>query len=273
MIPCREPLVWLPCTEYTVAIANRQQGRYSNRPMNTKEVVLITGGAKRLGREIALYLAMSGYRIIVHCNQSTEQAKILVDELVAQGCEAFSIQGDLSKTEHIPQLFSQALQAFGQVDHLINNASLFPSETMDETDFALFEQVMAVHSTAPFFLAKELYQHLKARSAKGSVINMLDTKLSSPTASRPAYYCAKGSLAYQTKALAVALGPILRVNAVSPGLVLSNGDDAYFAKVAQQIALKKTGSALDICQAVSYLLEASFVTGMELCVDGGQRLL
>lgn len=241
--------------------------------MNTKEVVLITGGAKRLGRALALALAASGYRIVIHCNESVEQAKRLVEELAVQGFDSAYIQGDLSKTDTLEPLFSQAVQVFGQVDHLINNASLFPSRTMDETDLALFEQVMAVHSTAPFFLTKELYRHLKARASRGSVVNMLDTKLSSPAASRPAYYCAKGSLAYQTKALAVALGPTLRVNAVSPGLVLSNGEDAYFAKIRQQLALKATGSARDICQAVSYLLEASFVTGIELCVDGGQRLL
>lgn len=241
--------------------------------MNSKEVVLITGGAKRLGRAMALSLAASGYRVVIHCNESVEQAEKLVQELTLQGFDSAYVQGDLSNPGALASLFSQAVQAFGQVDHLINNASLFPARTMDETDLALFEQVMAVHSTAPFFLSRELYLHLKVRAAKGSVINMLDAKLTSPTASRPAYYCAKGALAYQTKALAAALGPTLRVNAVSPGLVLSNGDDAYFTKMQNQLPLKTTGKTDDICQAVSYLLGSSFVTGTELCVDGGQRLL
>jgi len=197
----------------------------------------------------------------------------MVEELALQGLESAYIQGDLCRQGSLDSLFGQAVQAFGRVDHLIHNASVFPSRTMDETDFALFEQVMNVHSTAPFFLTKALYLHLKARSAKGSVVNMLDAKLSSPTASRPAYYCAKGALAYQTKALAAALGPTLRVNAVSPGLVLSNGDDAYFATMQQHLPLKATGTVDDVCQAVSYLLCSSFVTGMDLCVDGGQRLL
>lgn len=241
--------------------------------MSNKDVVLITGGAKRLGRALALSLAASGYRVVIHCNESVKEAQYVVEELALQGFESAYVQGDLRHQVHLDHLFSQAVQAFGQVDHLINNASLFPSRTMDETDFALFEQVMAVHSSAPFFLTKALYHHLKARSAKGSVVNMLDAKLSSPTASRPAYYCAKGALAYQTKALAAALGPTLRVNAVSPGLVLSNGDDAYFAKMQQQLPLKSTGTVDDVCQAVSYLLRSSFVTGVDLCVDGGQRLL
>ena len=132
---------------------------------------------------------------------------------------------------------------------------------------------MAVHNTAPFFLSKPSHASAFPLCKRDSVTNILDTKLSSPTASRPAYYCAKGALSAQTKPLAVALGPVVRVNAISPGAVLSNGEDGYFRKMAELLPLRSTGSAQDICEAVSYLLGASFVTGVDLPVDGGQRLL
>lgn len=237
------------------------------------QVVLISGGAKRVGRALAVHLAHQGYRVVVHCHTSEREARQLQADLEAEGLALKVVQGDLSLPSHLEALFGSAVSAFGQVDHLINNASFFPAQTMEETSLASFESLMAVHNTAPFFLSKSLYSHLLSRSAKGSVTNILDTKLSSPTASRPAYYCAKGALSAQTKVLAVALGPTVRVNAVSPGPVMSNGEEAYFRKMAELLPLRSTGSAQDICEAVSYLLGASFVTGVDLQVDGGQHLL
>lgn len=234
--------------------------------METKQVVLITGGAKRLGLAMAQHLLGEGYRVVIHCNKSCSEAKALGDD-----CGI--VQANLTNREELQTLFLKAVACFGQVDHLINNASVFPSSPIEETTFELWDELMALHNTAPFFLSKALYLHLIERGATGSVVNMVDTKIEAPTASRSAYYISKGALLAQTKTLAVALGPTLRVNAISPGAVLSNGDDAYFARMAERLPLKHTGSALDIVQAVAYLLRAVFVTGMELAVDGGQRLL
>jgi NAD(P)-dependent dehydrogenase (short-subunit alcohol dehydrogenase family) len=237
--------------------------------MMERPVVLITGGAKRIGRALVLHLAKQGYRMVVQYHTSTAEA----EELCSLGYDLKLVQADLRQSELLEDFFTRACSLYGRIDHVINNASVFPSVSLEQTDLQVFEQAMAVHSTAPFFLSKQLYLHVKQRGGTGSIINVLDTKLSSPTSSRPAYYCSKGALAMQTKALAVALAPMIRVNAISPGPVLSNGDDAYFSKMEQTLPLRRTGSALDICKAVSYLLEASFVTGTELCVDGGQRLL
>lgn len=241
--------------------------------MTEGQVVLISGGAKRIGRALAVHLAHQGFRVVVHYHTSEQEARQLQTELESEGLSLKLVRGDLASSSELHLLFNRAVAAFGQVDHLINNASFFPTQTMEETDLVSFEQLMAVHNTAPFFLSQALYTHLLSRSAKGSVTNILDTKLSSPTASRPAYYCAKGALSAQSKALAVALGPVVRVNAISPGAVLSNGEDGYFRKMAELLPLRSTGSAQAICEAVSYLLGASFVTGVDLPVDGGQRLL
>jgi NAD(P)-dependent dehydrogenase (short-subunit alcohol dehydrogenase family) len=241
--------------------------------MNEGQVVLISGGAKRIGRALAVHLAHQGFRVVVHYHTSESEARQLQAEFEAEGLALKLVRGDLSVSSQLDSLFRTAISAYGQVDHLINNASFFPSQTIEDTDLLSFENLMAVHNTAPFFLSKALYTHLLSRSAKGSVINILDTKLSSPTASRPAYYCAKGALSAQTKALAVALGPVVRVNAISPGPILSNGEETYFRKMEELLPTRATGSVQDICEAVSYLLGASFVTGVDLPVDGGQRLL
>jgi pteridine reductase len=234
--------------------------------METKQVVLITGGAKRLGLAMAQHLLGEGYRVVIHCNMSCSEAKALGDD-------GRIVQANLTNREELQTIFSKAVDCFGRVDHLINNASVFPSLSIEETTYALWDEVMALHNTAPFFLSRALYLHLRERGATGSVVNMVDTKIEAPTASRSAYYISKGALLAQTKTLAVSLGPTLRVNAISPGAVLNGGDDAYFAKMAERLPLKHTGSAPDIVQAVGYLLRATFVTGVELAVDGGQRLL
>lgn len=107
----------------------------------------------------------------------------------------------------------------------------------------------------------------------GAVVNITDTQLACPPASRPSYYLSKAALAQETVILAKTLAPYIRVNAVAPGLVLSNGEEGYFSKMEKILPLKKCGSPSDICEAVSYLLSASFVTGITIPVDGGHHLL
>ncbi len=223
--------------------------------MGMKQVVLITGGAKRLGFAMAQHLLSEGYRVVIHCNTSCNNEKDLGDN-----CR--TVQGDLTRREELQTIFERAVDCFGQVDHLINNASVFPSAPIESTTFALWDEVMAIHNTAPFFLSKALYLHVTERGATGSVINMVDTKIESPTASRPAYYISKGALLAQTKTLAVSLAPTLRVNAISPGAVLSNGDDAYFVKMAERLPLKHRGPLLILCRQQP-------ICSCFLCLSGG----
>jgi NAD(P)-dependent dehydrogenase (short-subunit alcohol dehydrogenase family) len=185
--------------------------------MNNGDVIVVTGAAKRIGREIALFLAQKGFRLILHCKTSYNEALCLQKELQQKGFSSAVVQGDLTDTPQLETLFSRFLQPFGRVDGLVNSASVFSLKSITEVDVATWQQDMALHAAAPFFLSKYLYQHLVARNATGSVVNITDTKLSSPTSSRPSYYCSKASLAEETRVLAVALAPVVRVNAVAPG--------------------------------------------------------
>jgi pteridine reductase len=241
--------------------------------MNKNDVIVVTGAAKRVGREIALYLAQKGFRLILHCNTSCQEALCLRDELQQKGFESAVVQGDLTDTSRLETLFSQFLQPFGRVDGLVNSASSFSPKPITEVEVGTWQQDMALHAAAPFFLSKYLYRHLVAREATGAVVNITDTKISSPTASRPSYYCSKASLSEETRVLAVALAPVVRVNAVAPGVILPFDDSPYFSQMQQKLPLKKCGDPRDICEAIGYLLSASFVTGEVIRVDGGQHLL
>lgn len=183
------------------------------------------------------------------------------------------VQGDLTDLPSLEALFARFVKAFGQVDALINSASVFPDIALEETSVEQWQADMALHAGAPFFLAKMLYQHIRNREATGAVVNITDTQLSSPVASRPSYYLSKAALAQETTILAKTLSPHIRVNAVAPGLVLSNGEDEYFSRMEKILPLQRCGTPSDICEAVSYLLSASFVTGVTIAVDGGHHLL
>jgi pteridine reductase len=235
------------------------------------DVVMITGASKRLGRAIVTALAESGYTTIIHTRRADDGVRALSEEL---GGSCAVVEGDLTDMQGLGPLFDRAVSLFGHVDHLINSASSFFPLSIEETTVEEFDRLMALHNTAPFFLSRALYLHLKERGGQGSIINIGDATLTAPRASKPAYYTAKGALVAQSRALSVALAPTVRVNVISPGPVLPSEDDhAYFARMENLLPLRRTGASGDIIQAVSYLLSASFVTGTELVVDGGLTLL
>ncbi|MDT4761889.1 SDR family oxidoreductase [Sphaerochaeta sp. PS] len=241
--------------------------------MEQDRVVVVTGSAKRLGRELAIFLATEGYRLVLHCNTSVREATCLQKELQALGHKSAVVQGDLTDLRSVESLFSRFVEPFGKVDDLVNSASVFSQASLQDTSVERWQLDMALHAGAPFFLSKALYLHLQNRGASGSVVNITDTQIEAPPPSRPSYYLSKASLAEETRILARTLAPTLRVNAVAPGLVLPNGEDAFFAKMERVLPLQRCGTPSDVCQAVSYLLSASFVTGVTLAVDGGHHLL
>ncbi len=235
---------------------------------------MITGAARRLGAIVARSLAEGGHSVVLHVRSIDDEARALVRAIGEGSGNCRLIEGDLTDIALLEDLFGRAVDAFGQVDHLINNASRFFPLSIEETDIQTFDSLMALHNSAPFFLSRSLCLHLKEREASGSVINITDATLATPKASRPVYYIAKGALLAQTRALAVALAPHVRVNAISPGPILQGeGDGSYFNRMESALPLQRTGNPLDICRAVQYLIEATFVTGTELIVDGGLQLL
>ena len=241
--------------------------------MEQDRVVVITGAARRVGRSLAIHLAKEGYKVVLHCNTSLREARALQQELHEMGYESRVVQGDLTDLDGLEMLFARFVESFGHLDALINSASVFHTTSLEETTVVRWKTDMALHAGAPLFLSRMLYQHIRKRETTGSVVNITDTQLTSPPANRPSYYLSKGSLAQETSILAKTLAPYVRVNAVAPGLVLSNGEDAYFTRMEKILPLQRCGSPSDICEAVSYLLSALFVTGVTIPVDGGHHLL
>ncbi len=237
-------------------------------------VLLITGASQRLGAALAEAFAAKEYAVVIHTRQIGERALALQERIEAKNGVCALIEGDLLDPAVIEGLFAQALRPFGRVDYLINNASRFVDLRIEEADSSHYTEEMLLHATAPYLLTRSLYLHLKERKKKGAVINICDASLAAPKASKPAYYAAKGALAAQTRALAAALGPTLRVNSLSPGPVLEGmSDGAYYTKMEALLPVGRLGRVEDITEAAAYLLHASFVSGINLVVDGGAHLL
>jgi len=236
------------------------------------KVALVTGGAVRVGRAISLALAGEGMRLVVHYNRSSSAADELCDEIRRSGGEAVAIGGDLARAEEVRRVAGEAERAFGGIDVLVNNASVFPPERLEETDEALWEHTLAVNLRAPFFLIKHLAPTLRKR--RGVVVNMCDLAGLQPWAAYAAHGISKAALAHLTKVAARSLAPEVRVVGIAPGAVLppeSMSEDELQA-IARSTPLKRLGSPDDVVAALLYLLRADFVTGEIIVVDGGRML-
>ena len=238
----------------------------------TGRIGLVTGGAVRIGRAITLALAGEGMRVIVHYNSSSDEADALVEEIRAAGGEAAAVGADLSRGGEVERLAREAAQAFGGVDVLVNNASVFPPERLEETDEALWDHTLAVNLKAPFLLTRHLAATLRER--RGQVVNLCDLAGVQPWAAYAAHGVSKAGLVHLTRVAARSLAPEVRVNGIAPGAVLppeSMTDDELRA-IARSTPLQRLGSPDDVVAALLYLLRADFVTGEVMVVDGGRML-
>ena len=231
---------------------------------------VVTGGAKRLGREMSLSLADRGYDIVIHYNHSKDDAGRLADEIQEKGRRCRLFQADfadlISAEETAKNLFSES------EDYciLVNNASLFSPISFDETTHKDLNKNFSVHFFYPFFLTKFFAE----KSAKGVVINILDSRITDEDIDFFPYTLSKKSLASFTRMSALALAPNIRVNAICPGPVLPPGfdDPKNMEKKVSRLPLQKTVAIPDIIRALDYLLDNESVTGEFLFVDGGMHL-
>jgi NAD(P)-dependent dehydrogenase (short-subunit alcohol dehydrogenase family) len=233
-------------------------------------VVLVTGGAKRVGAAIVRVLAAAGHRVVIHHNRSLREAEVLVGELG----NAVAVRADLADPEAVRGLVGQAAEAAGApVDGLVNCASVFAFDRPPAIDPALLHRLTDVNLVAPVLLASALAG--QEGMADGAVINVLDQKIANLNPDFFSYTCTKIALAGATEMLAQALAPRVRVNAVAPGLALPSGGqtEAEFAAVARENLLRTQVDVAEIGRAVEYLLGAANVTGQMIFVDGGQRFL
>jgi pteridine reductase len=235
-------------------------------------VALVTGGAVRVGRAISSALAEDGYRLVIHYNSSSGPADELVDEVRSAGGEAVAVGADLADADAVRRLAEEAVAAFGGIDVLVNNASVFPAERLEETDETLWDHTIAVNLKAPFFLIRHLAATLRER--RGVVINMADLAGIQTWGAYAAHGISKAGVIHLTRVAARSLAPEVRVNGIAPGTVLppESMSDEEIRQLAERAPLKRNGSPEDVVRAVRYLLQADFVTGETLVVDGGRLL-
>ena len=235
------------------------------------KTALVTGAARRIGREIALALAHAGVNVVVHYRESVEEADQLRKELVARGVKAWQIRADFDDASAPVRLIPDALDAAGSLDILVNSASLFLPSTIKKMDFAGLSRLMQVNTWAPLVLGREFAR----RVGRGKIVNMLDSHIVGFDESHAAYILSKQALAALTERMAVEFAPGITVNAVAPGLILppAGMDEGYLEKLAKGLPLKRHGNPVDITDAMLYLLRSDFVTGQIIFVDGGRRLL
>lgn len=237
-------------------------------------VVFITGSAKRLGAHSASYLHQRGYNIVLHYHHSADAAQALTEKLNSQRAHsAYCIQGDLADAQSIEQLAEHAQQAFGRLDVLINNASAFYPTPFGHISHNDWQALVGSNMQGPLFLSQACLSSLE--QSKGQIINMLDIHAERPLKHHTLYCMAKAALVSMTYSLAQELAPDIRVNGVSPGAILwpSTGLSAHDQQaVLQEIPLGTLGTPDDIAQAIDYLLNAPYVNGQIIKVDGGRSI-
>ena len=242
------------------------------------KVVLITGGARRVGAAIARRLHAAGADLIVHYRSSATEARALKDELTSQrGDSVVLVQGDLLKLPNLNGLIKEALKAYGRLDALVNNASSFYPTAMGEITEKAWDDLVGTNLKAPLFLSQAAAREL--RKHHGAIVNIIDIHAEFPMKNYVAYTTAKGGLVALTRSLARELGPEVRVNGVAPGTILWPEDDTWKDEVARQrimnqTALKRIGEPDDIAKTVEFLLTgAPYVTGQVIAVDGGRSVM
>ncbi|MCY1166137.1 SDR family oxidoreductase [Polaromonas sp.] len=238
-------------------------------------VVLVTGAAKRLGREIALALASSGWRVAVHYRGSEADAtKTIADCARISGASA-GFSCNLSDEGAVRALLPQVIAEFGQVDAVVNNASTFEHDSAASFGFAALDKHLRSNTGAPILLAQALHEHVSARNTSGVVVNLLDQKLWNQNPDFFSYTLSKAALEAANTMLAIALAPQVRVVGVAPGLTLTSHmlSPEKFEALHKLSPLGRSSTPADVAAAVRFALENQSITGTTLLVDGGQHLM
>jgi NAD(P)-dependent dehydrogenase (short-subunit alcohol dehydrogenase family) len=235
------------------------------------KAALVTGGARRIGRAIALALAHAGYAVAVQANRSAKEAEALCAEIVRNGGRAAIVRADLAEQASVAGLIGAAAQAVGPLTLLVNNAAMFEPDAIGSLDAARFDRQLAVNLRAPLFLSEAF----AAQAGEGAaIVNILDQRVFKLTPQFVSYTLAKSALHAATRMLAQALAPKVRVNAVAPGPTMASArqEAGDFARQAAAVPLGHGPTAEEVAAAVVYLASARSVTGATLIVDGGQHL-
>ena len=237
-----------------------------------KRVVLVTGGAKRIGRSLALALARRGARVVVNYRYSSEDAEAAVREILALGGEALAVPGDVSKASEVDRMVHAAVERFGRIDVLVNNAAVYfktPFAQLTEADWDL---TFGINLKGTFLCARAVAPGMLERG-EGKIINFADWAGMRPYRDYLPYCVSKAGVVALTQALAQELAPAVQVNCIAPGPILlpEDVDEDEREKIIRATPLQRLGSPEDVIQTVLYLIEGTdFVTGGTYLVDGGR---
>ena len=241
------------------------------------KVILVTGGAKRVGAAICRRLHTAGAQVAVHYRSSAQQAQALQDELNALRPESAAVfQADLLDLNALSQLVCGVIEKFGRLDALINNASSFYATSLTEVDEQQWNDLLGTNLRAPLFLAQAAADELRRRH--GCIVNIADIHAERPMHGHLLYSTAKAGLVALTRSLAQEMAPQVRVNAVAPGVILwpetdTWQDETQRRKIVAHTLLKREGEPDDIARTVAFLIqEAPYITGQVITVDGGRSI-
>ena len=242
----------------------------------TNKVAIITGGARRIGAEIAHTLHAADFDVLVHYRNSNNAANSLCDELNSvRKNSCISVPGDLDEFSTYLNIIETAMTEFGRIDALINNASSFYPTPIKEATHKQWQELMASNLKAPLFLSQQAIPELEKNH--GNIINVVDIYANRPLADHPIYCSAKAGLQMLTKSLARDLNGKIRVNGVAPGAILWPENDAGVdpqEELLKRIPMNSLGEPADIAKTIRFLLlDAPYINGQIIAVDGGRSVM
>lgn len=242
--------------------------------MNTpQKSVLVTGGAKRIGRAIVESMAANGYAVAIHCNRSIEAANKLAASIEKNGGRAAVVQADLTNMSEVANLLPQAISKIGPIGVLVNNASIFGNDDIGELDHKKWDEHFNVHLKAPVFLV-EAFAAQNNNQHEGLVVNIIDQRVLRLNPLFFSYTLSKSALWTATRTMAQALAPRIRVNAIGPGPTLKNTrqSDEDFAEQIAHLPLKQGPTLASFGDTIRYFDNTPSITGQIIATDGGQHL-
>ena len=245
------------------------------------KVALVTGGARRVGKAIALALAREGMHVLVHYGHAEQAARETVAEIQALGVRAHAVQADLHDPEQIAALFEVLENTFGRLDVLVNSAANFVRQPFEDGTVQTWKDVMQVNLRAPYLCtqhaARLMRRTPRPADRPAAIVNITDLIGLRPRRNFTLHGISKAGLIHLTRAAALELGPDIRVNAIAPGLILPPSymepDSPLWQAMGARVPLERTGHPDHVGQAVVFLARHDYITGAIVPVDGGQSLL
>lgn len=238
------------------------------------KVALVTGGARRLGRALALGLADGGADVVVNHHASAAEAEEVVARIRALGRRALAVRADVGRGEECERLVRESVSAMGRLDVLVNNASTFQAVPLEALSEEVWDRTLAVNLKGPFLLARAAAPLLRQHGA-GVIVNLADLSAFRAWPGYAAHAVSKAGLVHLTRVLARALAPAVRVNCIVPGTVLPPEDSTpqELRESWEETPLRRIGSPDDVVSALLFQVASDFATGQVLVLDGGRLLV